>query len=471
MKVAKNAPCPCGSGKKYKKCCLLKDLEEKPAPPKETTQRPAAAPVVERPQPPAPPPPDPRLEAFNARWKEFEAADYEGQIVLCIKTLDEEELMDGDMAFEMLNRIYYATAGRDERDRFDALVDMLRQRLPDVYAKGAHYYLDWRITNALVAGRFDAILPLVREMAPTAGEEIDVFNWTLDRLAYHGQLPVLVEAMRLGWPRVRNSAGIVPWGIDEFARRAVNYEVFSYVESHPAPDAQDPDLLHRLGTYSRINPAYFPQYLARLTGQTEGRWTLSDFEFEHRRHQRRDVWDEEDEADEPPPDPGRQNLYDLTVEFLGYLRRHEGVPYTKGELARAQIYEYILDRHEGELEPRESLFESMMPRHRDKRKKPKPRRPDHVLCPDRATLDRHLARRLDFINPQQYKVVATFELVPAWLRFLESRQLIDAEQRGKTLQHLRGLDAELLKIWKQEVSDPALQRELERWRENVDKQS
>ena len=26
-KVKRNAPCPCGSGKKYKKCCLLRDQE------------------------------------------------------------------------------------------------------------------------------------------------------------------------------------------------------------------------------------------------------------------------------------------------------------------------------------------------------------------------------------------------------------------------------------------------------------
>ena len=27
-KVGRNDPCPCGSGKKYKKCCMLKDLEK-----------------------------------------------------------------------------------------------------------------------------------------------------------------------------------------------------------------------------------------------------------------------------------------------------------------------------------------------------------------------------------------------------------------------------------------------------------
>jgi len=29
-KIGRNAPCPCGSGKKYKKCCLLKQAAQKP---------------------------------------------------------------------------------------------------------------------------------------------------------------------------------------------------------------------------------------------------------------------------------------------------------------------------------------------------------------------------------------------------------------------------------------------------------
>ena len=30
-KIGRNAPCPCGSGKKYKKCCLLTQQEKKPS--------------------------------------------------------------------------------------------------------------------------------------------------------------------------------------------------------------------------------------------------------------------------------------------------------------------------------------------------------------------------------------------------------------------------------------------------------
>src|SRR5437867_4481641 len=144
MKVGRNDPCPCGSGKKYKKCCLEKDQAAERA--QRVATRSAAttsddwlpAPPT-RPEPPPPPPPDPRVEAWNARWEDFEAQDYEGKIALFNRTLDETELMDHEMAFEMLNQIYYESVAQGERDRFDALVDRLRERLPDAYAHDIQY--------------------------------------------------------------------------------------------------------------------------------------------------------------------------------------------------------------------------------------------------------------------------------------------------------------------------------------------
>jgi hypothetical protein len=125
---------------------------------------------------------------------------------------------------------------------------------------------------------------------------------------------------------------------------------------------------------------------------------------------------------------------------------------------------YILERHAGELEPQESPFEALQrPKRRKGRRKP--RQPRHLLCPDRGTLDRFLGELLGFINPQRYKAAATLELVPAWLRCLESRQLIDSEQRAQTMLELRGLDTVLRKVWQGYSPDPALQRGLDNWRD------
>ena len=61
--------------------------------------------------------------------------------------------MDNESAFEMLNVIYQASVASGERERFDALLALLRQRQPDVYAHDAHFYAGWLISNALAAGR------------------------------------------------------------------------------------------------------------------------------------------------------------------------------------------------------------------------------------------------------------------------------------------------------------------------------
>ena len=99
--------------------------------------------------------------------------------------------------------------------------------------------------------------------------------------------------------------------------------------------------------------------------------------------------------------------------------------------------------------------------------KPKFHKPHHLLSPDRKTLDNYLARLLYFVNPQRYKVAATIELIPAWLRFLELRRLIDDQLREKTLFELERLNTDLLKVWRKYPADPSLQQGIKRWSDNI----
>ncbi len=464
--LGRNDPCHCGSGRKYKKCCLKKDqaaeraerkaerLAEMLSSPPPDDMSEAAADMPETP----PEPPDPRIEAFNARWNEFQAADYEGQIALFYKTLEEDpELMDGEMAFEFLNPLYYESTERGERDRFEKMADDLRERLPEVYAAEAGYILDWRITNALADGRTGDIPAMANEMARNAEENIDQFFNLMDQLAYHNQLAALIEATRTAWPQVKVSTKIL--GIDDFATQMTNYLVFDYVTRTPEPDGQDPALLDRIDPYMDLNLEKFAEYVAELAGQRSATWTMADFEFEPLESEQFSDWDDEEEE---TVDEGRQNFSHLTFDFLHYLYQEENVPYAKGDLARTEIQQYILRRHDGDLEPVEPLF----PQPKRSRRKGKAAAAPHPLCPDRGTLDRFLAGLINFINPQYYKATATLELVPAWLRFLESRHLIEAEQREQTLLELRGLGTEFLKVVGTHA-DPALGRAIENWRKDA----
>ena len=453
MKIGRNDPCPCGSGKKYKKCCMEKDQAAErarliapvrlPNPGFETAV--ASSPLLEL---PTARPPDPRADAIYARWEEFQEQDYEGQIALFTRSLD-EDLIDEESAFEMLNTIYYDSVERGQRDRFDALARDLRERLPEVYAYDASFYLGWQITNALVAGRMDAIPALAIEMAATAGKHLDQFMEAIDMLAYHGQQTTIVAAMQAAWPLVQRS-DILDWAIDEFAESAVDSIVLDRLERGAAPDASDPELIEQLEAYLPIDQQKLADYIALLTGSIQREWQLGDFALDRPTVRGRSAQNES-EVDRT------QNLFDLTVEFLGYLQREESVPFSKGELGREQIQRYIAARHAGEIEHDEQEFAGSF-RSKKQKQRPKATEPEHLLCPDRRTLDAYLAGlNLDF-SPQNYRIAATFELVPAWLRFLESRGLIDAGRREQTLGELSALGHDLRAMFAKYQADPALQQ-------------
>lgn len=439
-----------------------------PTPASQPTQPPTPRPAATSKPPKPPKPPDPQMEAINARWEVFKAADYEGQIALFTATLEEPELMDDEMAFEMLNTIHSAALDPDQRDRFDGLVITLRERLPEVYASSANYYLEWQITHACVQDRLDALPAWVRELTETAKFDIDIFNHVLDQLAYYGQLRLIVDAMRWAWPLVKTPGNVVPWGIEDFGFEAVHYVLLNYGQQPVYPDPGDPTLIEQIDYYHDCEPEGVQRFLAHLTGQADRSWSMEDFAFQRRQNGHEDIdrfEDEDDEDDSPPPpaDPARRNLFDLSVEFLGYLSREVGVPLSKGELARRQLFIYLLERFDGELEPRESLLEAALRPRKHRRPKPKRRQPAHVLCPDYDTFDRFLAQRLDFINPQWYKVAATAELVPAWLRFLEWHGLLDAERHHETRQELKALIPALRQLLERHREDPNLLHGLYVW--------
>src|SRR5438874_2459653 len=123
-------------------------------------------------------------------------------------------------------------------------------------------------------------------------------------------------------------------------------------------------------------------------------------------------------------------------------------------------------RHEGDLDPRPSMLEQAL---HPKRKLPKPPGSVHPLCPERVTLDVHLAGMMGMMNELYHSAAALFQAMPAWLRFLESRRLIDAGTRGKVAEELLPLHSTLLGIWEKYSDDPILYRQGQAWPEDAAK--
>ena len=477
MKAGRNDPCPCGSGKKYKKCCWTKDQKEPPRepgelPPPSSGRPPRPAPHPMRvppaplpppallPPPPPPPPPrprDPLEEKREGVWKEFEAREVEGQIALFLETLNDAEVMDEMMAVEMLEVIHAEAAKSHIRSRFADCVAALRERLPAVYEEHADTYLSWRLEDALAEGNQDVVAVTARELAPLTGDHIDTVHRDVEALAYHGQLPVLVEFFRLAWPGVKDSKkDIFEWAIREFAGSGIDHEIFDYLEHTTAPDPADPGLLARVHFFTDdLREGYLDETIADLTGRAGRAWQLSDFALRPLKEDR----DERSRRVRGPskPDPAVKNLSRLTTEFVGYLHSVEGVPFPRGELFRAELVRYFLRRHEGELDPQPSMLARAK---NPQLKLPKPPAPLHPLCPERVTFDVHLGGMMGMLSGRYYLAAALFQAMPAWLRFLESRQLLDADTRGKVLRNLLPIHEQLLDLWKR-FADPLLARQEE----------
>jgi hypothetical protein len=463
----RNDPCPCGSGKKYKHCCRKQDAGVERAQ-KEAEQ--AARNASKLPRSPSlladdfPTDDEPKREdamaqkgnpdPFDVIWEAFRAAKgSDSQIAIFSQALEAGEL-DNELAFEMLNKIYTSTATGGERDRFDALVAQLRACMPEIYTHDAVYYLDWLISNALASERVDDLPALVEDLAGAVSKNLDFAQTIFDRLAYHGQLAILAEVMRRSYPLLKSASGYFEWAIQEFAGDTATFAMLDYLERTPEPTAAD---LNAIGAEFDVKPSYpgaSPRFLAHISGQADRRWTTDDFD---------DLSSAAAEEDETDSTAGgdRRALYYLTVEFMGYLRRQEGVSYAKGEFARRLVFQYLVERIAGEL-------------HMDGGQRPSKKRKGkeksasvHPLAPDYGTLDRFMGKQQNFFHIQIYKVICLFEMIPVWLRFLETRGLLDADQREETLRQISGLLPPLSQLLQSAADDPALHRAMEGWRQQA----
>lgn len=301
---------------------------------------------------------------------------------------------------------------------------------------------------------------LTRDLAARAGRDIDIFNRSAEALAYHGQLDVLLDALRIGWPLVKSSSKIVPWGISRFAESGVSYEIYNYLEHTDSPDPADAALLDRIRFFvAEPNEDYLRKFIGDLAGSPGREWQAADFDLRPPRKRRRDAWDD-DAEERQERDPGATNLSRLINTFVGYLRREEGVPFPRGELVRHDLYSYFLRRHEGKLDPRLSLLEEMQ---NPRAKPPKPPHPIHPLCPEPVTLEAHLAEMMHFMSPRYNPAAALFQAMPAWLRFLEARRLIDADTSRKCAAGLIPLHHSMLKLWKMHAEDMSLYQQELAW--------
>jgi hypothetical protein len=415
VKLGRNQPCPCGSGKKYKLCCLAKDEEQ---------ARREAGPLVPPPALPyrgiRPEPISPEVQAAQERWVRFESAQsLEERVAIFREALATGSLGSED-ASEMLSEIREEATEPEEHAAFVQLLGAFRAQAPELYQVDVGDYHTWLIEDALERQAFEALPPLLEPFGHAPDRYLDHLFALIPLLMYHGQGRLLLDLLRRGWPTVKRSKTLMPWAIAEYRQGLMALVLFDYVASAPAPRTDDPALAGALDGICEVDERVRAN-VSSLLGQGLEPLRLADFLSPR---------DNETLA---------ASLHRLTVEWLGELHRRHGVSLARGELARRALLRYLHRRAEERASGRQ------------------------LLLPAAEPLWRHLYAQLTSDEPgATYAVSCLLELLPRYVDWLVARCFVASPDARHALRGLGAVQQSLLRNLEEDLGDRAALRALER---------
>lgn len=424
--TGRNDPCPCGSGKKYKHCCLLKEMQQTADRRQEAPAADEVSAAAER---------DPLIERMNAWWEAFRKAGYEEKWELVDAALrDEPELMDREMVFETGNTLYDEAMERGEHERFERLLESFRERAPEAYERELTFVLEWRFMSALARKAWPAVEDAFLAFSQIAGRDLDLYYCLIGVLAYYGRLAILLEGMREALPSVKVSKSLVPGAASAFAENVATYEIVSRLQEDAELRADDEELQRRLAQYEfSIDLEELDRLLAYRSGRAQPTWAAEELMLSP--------------GDDYEEDPAKQKLNLLLMAWIHDAATEGGVPATKAEMARDHLYRYFVQRSEGEL----SKYGGRRGRE------------ERALVPERGTLNRYMEDMLGFMSYQRYERSALLEVLPLWLRYLRQLELIGEAEASEALRDLGELSRRAAGQAARALRDPQVAENLRAW--------
>lgn len=428
MKISRNALCPCNSGKKHKKCCLVKEAKANAE--NIIAERTAANEKEQQDERQSEPhwvdaeANDGLYEAkFSQFWEEFNTAESVQKASMIKKAFDEPELMNNEDIFELFNALDSSISCSSERELYIDLVEQLKINSPDIYQNEVSNLMSVCVSYALIDKQRENVATYFTELAKFASTDIDIFNSSLDQLAYYDYLDLLVQAMRIGWQNVAISPDIIPQGVEKYRHRGFDFELLYYISHAIKPSLDDKQLVTVMEHYGYFDQELLSHYFTTIALLEKRNWCKDDFEYSINNSQNSLV------------SVGEllENICQLTNEFMGYLQQTKTMPPSRAEMIRTELKSYLQRRAKGELKKRA-----------DPRKKKRKLKKTHcyahsILTPDRITFDWYLGEKIQFLSFQVYRAFALYECIPAWLEFLQSKMLIDEAGSKSALEDISRL--------------------------------
>lgn len=436
--VGRNDPCPCSSGKKYKKCCLAKEEARRgqpPQAPEKLTSR--TAPSGDRSGAEAPAialpaearralsPSEQRWERF---WEDFEQAPRDERLNRAREVVETEPELDGEWVFELCEKIVPELQREGRLAEADAFLDLICTRHPGAAAEEAHWIAYLRTQNALLRPAGDVRGALLA-WVPHARRNVEFFEAMLERLRFHDRIDEVLAATASAWPLFRDDPELInPQGW--FLTPAVKLVIDRAVESQPGLSPEDPSLWAALMPFlADLDPDRVKEEIRMRAAPSPRGWQASAF------------------AESGPK--VEKDLFLLSLDFRDALHRHFGWTFLRAELGREELTRALLD-----AEP-----ERPAPRGRSPGK-PRTALKRPLLLPSPAPIEQYLLRLVSIFSSKPHRAAALAMALFPWLAFLMDRGLIEPAQAHSLAAELRKRLEPLPRLLDSQVCDPILQRDL-----------
>jgi len=411
-KPGRNDPCPCGSGKKYKKCHLAEDDRAATVAYEKSGLALGEVPVEDE---------------DDEEYPEFEMArdtakvdseldsvlheiDFPDMVRLLAEYISEAELEAARFVTGFFERVWDATESLQDRNAYRDLLHRLAREQPEIFAEIGSPLL-WDIIEQTVAdGRQDFLGTLFADYADSAYEDPIQFLDVADGLAFYGLLDALLRGMRRGWPKIRDSKHLSPTIKERFARRGINYEVFSALEAGDPIDATE------LGAKIRCfeNREEWEIHKCIELISVTGFETIQKEDFSASREAMR--------LDADLLASFRSKVNDLTHAFRAFLRMEKTVSWTHADMASAEILDIINGMAE-------DPFQEERPPQTAGNPKDSPAfwKDDLIrnLCPDSDTLDSYFSEKLFDLVMQEFRTCSLWMNISYWPEFLVRNKVMD----------------------------------------------
>ncbi len=437
-KLGRNDPCPCGSGKKYKKCCLasglyegvsesssgavsahdqfaaeeeqeFEDLVEEPDIPEPVREYDETEPVGDcevtpvllhypKCDPELPDLPAPQQALVDAWWKTnkplFRNMDPDAMIGHIVGFMEEhpELFVYLGLEHEVLFELGAEMGRRKDWSRFAKLLERIRKEHPEMYVRSFSYYDYDLIIQRIIDGQFEAITPLFNYFHQFPDGDPDNARKVVELLAWTGRQDELFAfAKPLAVPMWTSPEVIGGWFM---LRWLVFAQYVPILDTVSVLDASAHELVAALDNIEIPNaPEFDIEFLRReirFCRETPTLWDIKACK------KKRDI---------------DQFYHDIRWNYCAFLHNKKGWPWARADLLAERLESYWGDRPEG-------------------------KRPKEAFRLDENSLSSYLAKTSrDLFHIDGLRAGTTIEAVWFFVEYLEVHSWI-AEDQARSLREI-----------------------------------